>query len=140
MTRVRLGARHGRRWKWRTRERAQATVEFALVLPLVMVVIWLGVESSLLVRDQLLVTHASREAARSLAVGNSAPDAVAVGRTRSGFGSELVIEVSNVGAAGGDARAIARLSEAGRLPLLGRIDPGLTVSATVTMRSEGPVP
>ena len=44
---ARLGARSPRH-----AEGAQATVEFALVLPLLMALIWLGVESSLLLRDQ----------------------------------------------------------------------------------------
>ena len=118
-------------------EGAQATVEFALVLPLLMALIWLGVESSVLLRDQVLVTHGAREAARSSAVGLSPSDAAEAGRSRAGLGRDLVIDVVSGGTAGATTVATARLAEAGRLPLVGRLVPRLEVRASVTMRVEG---
>ena len=52
-------------------DRGQSTVEFALVLPLVVMVLLLVVQVGLVVRDQVLVVHAAREAARAAAVGDS---------------------------------------------------------------------
>ncbi len=53
----------------------QSTVEFALVLPLVILVLLLVVQVGLVVRDQVLVVHAAREAVRAASVGDS-PDLV----------------------------------------------------------------
>ena len=130
---TRLGARRRLR-----AEGAQATVEFALVLPLLFALVWLGVEASLLLRDQVLVTHAAREAARSSAVGLSPGEASAAGRQRSGLGDAVSVDVVSGGAAGSTTVASARLGEGGRLPMLGRLVPGLEVRASVTMRVEGP--
>ena len=47
------------------RERGTAAVEFALVLPLVLVVALALVQTGLLVRDRLLVEAAARAGARS---------------------------------------------------------------------------
>ena len=49
-------------------ERGQATVEAALVLPLVALLLLAVVQIGLLVRTELLVTHAAREAVRAAAV------------------------------------------------------------------------
>ena len=50
------------------RERGQATVEFALVIPLVLVTLLGVVQVGLVAYAQLEVTHRAREAARVLAV------------------------------------------------------------------------
>ena len=50
------------------REGGQATVEVALLLPLLALLLLAVVQVGLVVRDQVLVTHAAREAARAAAV------------------------------------------------------------------------
>ncbi|HWI04001.1 MAG TPA: TadE/TadG family type IV pilus assembly protein [Acidimicrobiales bacterium] len=45
-------------------DEGQASVELALVLPLVMMLLLAVVQLGLLVRDQILVVHAAREAVR----------------------------------------------------------------------------
>src|SRR4051794_19950096 len=52
----------------RGRDRGQSTVELALVLPAVLVLALALVQIGLVVRDQVRVTHAAREAARAAAV------------------------------------------------------------------------
>ena len=52
----------------RRREGGQATVEVALLLPLLATMLLAVVQVGLVVRDQVLVTHAAREAARAAAV------------------------------------------------------------------------
>lgn len=52
-------------------ERGQATVELALLLPLLLLLVLAAVQVGLVVRDQVLLVHATREAARSAAVGAS---------------------------------------------------------------------
>ena len=124
-------ARRSRRTRHET---AQATVEFALILPILFTVLWLGVESVLLVRDQTLVTHAAREAARAAAVGQPDDAVRKAAAERSGFamGSlHVTVQLDD-----GVVVASVRLSERGRLPLLGRLAPQLEVQATVSMRRE----
>src|SRR5204863_562465 len=58
----------------RDREGGQASVEAALVLPLVITMLLAVVQVGLVVRAEVLVTHAAREAARAAAV-NSDPQA-----------------------------------------------------------------
>ena len=50
------------------RERGQATVEFALVLPLILFGLMAILQVGLVVRDQVAVVHAAREAARAASV------------------------------------------------------------------------
>ena len=49
----------------RKAERGAAAVEFAIVLPLVLLVIFGGIEYSLLMYNKQIITNASREAARA---------------------------------------------------------------------------
>ena len=50
----------------------QATVELALLMPLLMVVALVLAQLALVARDQIMVTHGAREAARAVAVSNDA--------------------------------------------------------------------
>jgi Flp pilus assembly protein TadG len=52
------------------RERGTASVEFAAVLPLVLISLLLVVQVALVVAEQLIVQHAAREGAREAAVWN----------------------------------------------------------------------
>lgn len=52
------------------RERGTASVEFAAVLPLVLLALLLVVQVALVVAEQLIVQHAAREGAREAAVWN----------------------------------------------------------------------
>ena len=58
----------GRRASTRQAQAGQATVELALVLPLLLALAVVLVHVGLLVRAQVLVVHAAREAARAAAV------------------------------------------------------------------------
>jgi Flp pilus assembly protein TadG len=49
-------------------ERGQATVELALALPVILVLVLVLVQATLVLRDQLVVVHAAREAARATSV------------------------------------------------------------------------
>src|SRR5262245_35183723 len=49
-------------------DRAQATAELALILPLLVLMALLVIQAGVLVRDQILVTHAAREGARAAAL------------------------------------------------------------------------
>ena len=124
-----------RRSRQTTRESAQATVEFALVLPVLVLVMWLGVESVLLARDQVLVTHAAREAARVAAVGGSDDEARSSAARRSGLEGQVGFSVV-VAVNAGVVEATVRLEERSRLPIIGQLVPKLEVSSFVAMRVE----
>jgi Flp pilus assembly protein TadG len=110
-------------------ERGQATVEFALVLVALVSVVWALLSLCLLVRDQVLVTHASREAARTYAVTRSLDAATQAARDRSGLGSDLVVTVEpqpeNL------ARITVSLGIGARIPIAGRVRPGLQLQSSL---------
>jgi hypothetical protein len=113
----------------RRQETGQATVEFALVLVALVSVVWALLSLCLIVRDQVLVTHASREAARTYAVTRSVDAATSAARDRSGLGSELIVTVEPQ--ADNLARINVSLSIASRIPIVGRFRPGLQVQSTL---------
>jgi hypothetical protein len=110
-------------------EAGQATVEFALVLVALVAVVWALLSLCLVVRDQVLVTHASREAARTYAVTRSVEAATQAARDRSGLGGNLLVtvepQVDNL------ARLTVSLNIASRVPLVGRIRPGLQLQSSL---------
>lgn len=56
----------------RRTHQGQATVELVLLMPLLMVVALFLAQLALAARDQIMVTHGAREAARAVAVSNDA--------------------------------------------------------------------
>lgn len=54
----------------KTHQRGQATLELALLLPVLMLMVLFCVQVGFLVRDQIMVVHAARSAARAAAVAN----------------------------------------------------------------------
>lgn len=54
----------------RQTHRGQATVELALLMPLLMLLALFLAQLALTARDQIMVTHGAREAARAVAVSN----------------------------------------------------------------------
>jgi TadE-like protein len=113
----------------RRQETGQATVEFALVLVALVSVVWALLSLCLIVRDQVLVTHASREAARTYAVTRSADAATSAARDRSGLGSELIVTVEPQ--ADNLARVNVTLSIASRIPIVGRFRPELQLQSSL---------
>jgi Flp pilus assembly protein TadG len=115
----------------------QATVELALVLPLLAVLMLALVQAVVLARDQLLVTHAAREAARAAAVD---PDPGAPQRAAAGAGpldpGRLQVDTSPRGAVGTSVRVEVRYREPTTLPIVGRAIGDVTLSSAATMRIE----
>jgi len=112
-------------------------VELALVLPLVALVLLAVVQVGLLVRDQVLVVHAAREAARESAVepDPSAPRRVAL--AGSGLeGDRLDVTVSGRGGPGTRVRVEVGYRAPTRVPLIGAALGDVTLTASATMRVE----
>jgi Flp pilus assembly protein TadG len=115
----------------------QASVELALVLPLVLVLLLGIVQLGLLVRDQILVVHAAREAAREAAV-DPAPDAARQAAAASSTldGSRLTVTTSGRGATGSRVKVEVAYKAPTGVPLVGAALGDLTLRATATMRVE----
>jgi Flp pilus assembly protein TadG len=115
-------------------ERGQAAVELALALPLLALLGLALLQVGLVARDQVLLTHAAREAAREAAVGGDAR-AGALG------GSNLAADrlaVRTTGGGGAGTRVTAELTYRSPtdVPVVGRLVGDVRLRATVTMRVE----
>ena len=113
----------------RRQARGQATVELALALPFVAAALLLVVQVGLVVRAQVLVVHAAREAARAAAVGDEqpAPDGLDPDRTT------VVVEP-----AGSRVGATVTYRVRTDVPLVGGLVPDVEVRGAATMRVEQP--
>jgi Flp pilus assembly protein TadG len=86
----------------RRRERGSAVVEFALLLPLLLVMLLALVQIGVLARDRLLVAEAARAGARAAATHDSVP-AVSDAAVAAGAGldpSRIGVEVERTGGRG----------------------------------------
>lgn len=115
----------------------QASVELALVLPLVLLLLLGMVQLGLLVRDQILVVHAAREAAREAAV-DPAPDAPrrAAAASSALDGARLTVNSSGRSGPGSRVRVDVAYRAPTAVPLIGPALGDLTLRATATMRVE----
>ncbi|HUF31773.1 MAG TPA: TadE family protein [Acidimicrobiales bacterium] len=121
----------------RVGERGQAAVELALVLPLVVTLALLVAQVGLVVRDQVHVTHAAREAVRRAAVD---PDPAAA-RAAALAGSpldpgRLQVEVGRRGAPGEQVRVVVRYRSPVRVPGLSTLRSEVGLSDSAAMRVE----
>lgn len=127
-------AQAGRRGKG---DGGQAAVELALVLPLVVLVLLAVVQVGLVVRDQVLVVHAAREAARQAAVDPSADGPKNAAVTGSGLDSQrLDVSMSGRGGAGTRVRVEVKYRAPTEVPLVGPMLDDITLQAQATMRVE----
>ena len=123
-------------------EQGQAATELALVLPLLVLLLLAVVQVTLVARDQVLVVHAAREAAREAAV-DPRPAAVRRAARRAG-GSGLKPErlgTDTRQTGGAPVTVIVRVAY--RAPtdvaLIGPLLPDIEVRAKAAMRRETPV-
>src|SRR5689334_6530386 len=121
----------------RRREGGQSAVELVLALPVLVLFVLGVVQAGLVVRDQLLLTHAAREAAREAAVAGDS------GAARRGAlaGARLApgrLEVTTHGRRGAGSRVTATLvyRSPTDVPLVGRLVGDVRLTASVTMRVE----
>lgn len=115
-------------------EHGQSAVEFALVLPLMLILILGLLQLGVMVRDQIMVLGAAREGVRQAIV---TPDrgliAQAAGRAAPGL--RLAVDVERGTSRGEPARVTVKASPV-RLPLVGQMLGGLTLKSSATMRIE----
>ncbi|MCX7621408.1 MAG: pilus assembly protein [Acidimicrobiales bacterium] len=118
-------------------DRGQSTAELALVLPLVVTLLLVVVQATLVIRDQILVIHAAREAVRAAAV-SAEPAAARRAGERSGSLDPARLEVitERRDQPGGEVRVVVRYRSIVRVPVISRFVAGFTLSAWATMRVE----
>lgn len=115
----------------------QATVEAALVLPLLVVLALAVVQVALVARTQVLVTHAAREAARAAAVDPDPGAPQAAGRAAGGLDPERVlVRARGRDGPGSRVEVTVRYRMATDVPLVGHLLPDLDLRAVATMRVE----
>jgi hypothetical protein len=117
----------------------QTTVELALALPLVALVIGVLVEFGMLVADQARLWHATREAARVAAVDADEGHQLDAAR-ETGLGPlEMVTDPpASLRVQGQPVEVALTYSPTGNVPLVGELFERITLTSAVTMRIETP--
>lgn len=117
------------------RDRGQAAVEFAIALPLVVMLVLGVVQVAVIVRDQLALELAAREGARAAAVARSpasAADAAASAAT-------ALRPIDTSTAVGSSSVTVTvRHTTRNHVPLLGLVIRDVDLEASVTMAREPP--
>jgi uncharacterized metal-binding protein len=121
-----------------TTERGQASVELALALPLLAILALLLLQVGLVVRDQVLVVHAAREAARAAAVDPGRSAAATAALASAEFERDYLAVVVDGGRRAGDRlRVTVTYRSPTRVPIVGRLLGDIRLSADATVRVEG---
>ncbi len=117
------------------RDRGQATVEFVLTLPLVMLAVLLIAQFLVIVMTQVQVINATRNAVRAAAVSQSPSDA-ALAAARFSFGPDIDVntEISKRW-----VTVNATYELATDLPMVALFVPDLTLSSHFSMLLEPPI-
>jgi Flp pilus assembly protein TadG len=116
-------------------DRGQAVVEFAIALPLVVVLVLGVVQVAVIVRDQLAIELAAREGARAAAVSAS-PASAAGAAAEAATGLEPIDTATTVGPS--TVTVTVSHTTRTRVPLLGLVIGDVALDASVTMRREPP--
>jgi hypothetical protein len=120
-------------------QRGQSTVEFALCLPFVAIVVAVVFQAGMVAVNNGRLWHAAREAVRVAAVDGERA-AIQQAAETSGL-SPLEIEVDPAAtdrALGDPVSVTVRYPPGATLPLLGRVLEDVNLTATATMRIETP--
>ena len=120
-------------------EGGQAVVELALMLPLACGLLLVLLEAGLVARDQIMVVHAAREAARVAAVDPDPAAAVEAARSSGGLDG-LAVELRGRAGPGSRVTATVRFREPGRIAVFGLLTSRIELEASATMRVEGDEP
>ena len=114
-------------------DRGQATVELALLLPVLVLFLLALVQTALVARNELLVEDAAHAAAREASV-DAGPVRIADAARRTLRGVD--VEVHRSGRVGDAVEVIVRYRDHTNLPLVGPLFPDVALHASATMRAE----
>lgn len=118
-------------------QRGQSSVELALALPFLLILVLFVVQVGLVVEARILVTHAAREGARAVAVDPGVDVEAAVLAATPLDPVRLEVEVVGSLVAGTEVTVRVRYSVATNTPLVGALMGDVEVEAQVTMLVEG---
>ena len=120
-------------------QRGQATVELALCLPVVVILVAFVIEAGMIAVDQVRLWHATREAARIAAVDPETATIERAAATAGLRGIEVRVEPAEQNRRVGEPVTVSLLySPPGRLPFVGRMLDDIELSARVVARIEQP--
>ncbi|MEX0755274.1 MAG: TadE family protein [Actinomycetota bacterium] len=124
----------------RGRERGSATVEFALVLPIVLAMVLALAQIGLLARDRLTLEYAARAGAREAAVSvDEASVRAAVDGAAPDLGTSVSMTIRRPGSVGDPVTVDITTDRAILVPLVGWLFPSsVAMTASATMRQEVP--
>ncbi len=118
-------------------ERGQATVELALVVPVVVVLALVVAQAAVLARTRVLVAHAAREAARAAAVdpagGSARAAAMGAADLESG---RLGLALAGGRAEGDTLRVTVTYRAPTSVPIVGALVGDVTITEQVAVRVE----
>jgi Flp pilus assembly protein TadG len=119
----------------------QASVELALLLPVVLLLLLAVLQVGLVARDVVLVTHASREAARAAATDPDPGAARAAASASSGLDPDR-LQVTVTGRSGAGSRVRVEVAYRADLsvPVIGALIGDRTIRSSATMRVEAADP
>lgn len=113
-------------------EKGQATIEFALALPLLVVFVMLIAQFAVVARQQLALWEVARNAARYASVSPDPQLAAQEIAVQNGFPASAVVATNSDGI----TQVSMTFKENISLPLLGPFIPSLTLRAHVAMLTE----
>lgn len=114
-------------------ERGQATVEIALLIPVLALFLLLIIQVAIVVRSHVLVANASRAAARELSVNRQQSDAILIAR-KSAPGSEVSIYRPSTPGQYLSVKVSEKVKSS--LPFISVVFPDVTVRSETIMRVE----
>lgn len=118
-------------------DEGQATVELALVLPVLVLMLMLVLQVGLVIRDQVMLVHSAREAARAAAVDADPGAARTAALTGSRLdGGRLDVRTSGRTGPGSYVTVTLTYSSLVDLPFVGRLVDDIELNASATMRVE----
>lgn len=119
-------------------DEGQGTVELALILPVVALLVLVVLQIGLVMRDRVLLTHATREAVRAASVATD--DRVAAAHRAADRSGELdpgrLDEQVTVSDDGTEVRVEVTYRSPTDLPLVGALVPDVEFRESATMRVE----
>ena len=131
---MRRAASSGRR---RRGSQGQAAVELALLLPLLLLMALFLAQTAVTARDQIMVIHSAREAARAVAVSNDAARARSAALAASRLDPRRLRVRVDESASTGNVSIRLDYRSAVRFPLLGVLLDDLWLRGEAVMRVEG---
>jgi Flp pilus assembly protein TadG len=114
-------------------ERGQSTVEVALVLPILVVLLLAIVQVAVIARDYVVVVHAARAAVREASV-DAGTARVRAAATHALPGAK--VEIGPRGAVGAPISVTVRYTVHTDVPLVGALFPDRSLHSTAVMRLE----